>query len=166
MSRLVLVGLPGVGKSSVAQAMARRWGCEWVDTDDAIAQLVGRPAADFLREAGEPAFRRQELLALQSSLEPDNVVATGGGVVTTPEARRLLSEATTIWLDCPDTVILSRIMDGDRPLLHGDPQEALTRLRREREPWYRTVSRARVEASGTLEDVSARIEQVLAEVKE
>ncbi|HUV57406.1 MAG TPA: shikimate kinase [Acidimicrobiales bacterium] len=165
MSRLVLVGLPGVGKSSVAQTMAQRWGCEWVDTDDVIARLVERSAADFLREAGEPAFRQQELLALYSSLGVDNVVATGGGVVTTPEGRRLLSEATTIWLDCADEVILSRIVDGDRPLLQGDPQGGLTRLRREREAWYRAVSLARIEASGTLEDVSTRIEQLLAEVK-
>ena len=164
MSRLVLVGLPGVGKSSVAQMMAQRWGCEWVDTDDVLADQVGRPAADFLREAGEAVFRKEELLALQLSLAGDNVVATGGGVVTMPEARGPLSEAVTFWLDCDDHVILSRLDDGDRPLLGDDPEGALVRLRREREPWYQAVSRARVEASGTLDDVSDRIERALAEV--
>ena len=164
MSRLVLVGLPGVGKSGVAQVMAQRWGCEWVDTDDMIAHQVKHPVADFLREAGEPAFREEELTALQVSLSADNIVATGGGVVTTPEARHLLSGATTIWLDCADDVILSRLADGDRPLLQGDAKSALVRLRHEREQWYREVSRARIEASGTLDDVSDRIEQALAEV--
>lgn len=165
MSRLVLVGLPGVGKSSVAQMLSQRWNCAWVDTDEVIALQVDRPAADFLREAGEPAFRGEELHALHASLKGDNIVATGGGVVNTAEARDLLVDATTIWLDCADDVILSRIAGGDRPLLHDDPQGVLARLRRERESWYRAVSRARVETSGTLEDVVERIEQVVAEVE-
>jgi shikimate kinase len=143
--------------------MAERWGCPWVDTDDLIAEEVGRPSAQYLREAGEPAFRDQELVALEQALESDAVVATGGGVVTSPRARELLGQSLTLWLDCEDDVILTRVLEGDRPLLGDEPRASLIRLRQEREGWYNSVSRARVEASGTLEDVSERLIRAMSE---
>lgn len=151
-----------MGKSSVAQAMAELWGCSWVDTDDVIAETVGRPVAELLREDGEPAFRDLELAALIAALDTDAIVATGGGVVCAARARDLLKSAPTIWLDCDDQVILARLSDGDRPLLGQDPRGSLARLRDVRVGWYSEVSRARVEASGTLDDVTGRIVAALA----
>ena len=79
MARLVLVGLPGVGKTSLALALGARWGCDVVDTDESVATRVGMSAAAYLREKGEPEFRRCELEALESAIARDVVVATGGG---------------------------------------------------------------------------------------
>jgi len=160
---LVLVGLPGVGKSSAARAIAERWGRSWIDTDDVIAEMAGRPAAEVLREAGESAFRELEIEALTAAVATDAVVATGGGVVSIARARELLAAEPTIWLDCDDDVILARLADGDRPLLDGDVAATLARLRSQRSDWYREVSRARVEASGTLDDVAGRIIEALSE---
>lgn len=157
MARLVLVGLPGIGKSAVAEALAGAWHCEYLDTDALISAQIGCSAAQYLRANGEPAFRERELEALRQALSTDAVVATGGGIVTTAPARAMLSRERTYWLDCDVDVLMERLDDGDRPLLKDDPRGALERLRREREQWYLEVSRVRIDASGTLEQVTERV---------
>jgi len=164
VARLVLVGLPGVGKSTVAREVARRWRCRAIDTDDLVAAQVGRPAGTYLRDEGEAAFRERELAALRDALESDAVVATGGGVVTTPEAREALRAAVTIWLDGADDVIVSRLDDVERPLLGAEPATALRELRRGREAWYREVARSRVDVAGTPDDVTARVLAAVSQV--
>lgn len=153
VARLVLVGLPGTGKSTLARELAQRWDCASLDTDAVLAELVGEPAASYLREAGEAAFRERELDALRLALRADAVVATGAGVVVTPAGRALLKGARTLWLDAANEILLDRLADGDRPLLGADHATALARLRGEREALYREVTRQRVDASGTPEDV-------------
>ncbi len=82
MARLVLVGLPGTGKTAVARAFAERWHCDAIDTDDIVAERVGTTAAAYLRDQGESSFRACELEALREALEQEDVVvATGGGIV-------------------------------------------------------------------------------------
>jgi shikimate kinase len=156
VARLVLVGLPGVGKTTLARALGDYWRCVAVDTDDLIAGDVGMSAARYLREHGEVAFRQRELEALRQALESDAVVATGAGVVTTMSARELLERETTMWLDCDDETLLSRVGDGDRPLLGDDHRQALAVLRAQREDWYRSSTRMRVDASGSPDEVRRR----------
>jgi shikimate kinase len=157
VARLVLVGLPGVGKTTVAHEVARRWDCEALDTDDLVAAEAGRAAGQFLREAGEAAFRALELVALRRALASDAVVATGGGVVTTAAGRDQLRREATVWLDVDDEVILGRLDDVERPLLGSDPRAMLATLRAERGAWYEDVARARVDASATPEDVATLV---------
>jgi shikimate kinase len=153
VARLIFVGLPGVGKTSVAQALAQRWGCAAIDTDDVIASAVGSTAAQYLRAEGELAFRQRETDALEAVQGADAVVSTGGGIVVSSRARELLAGQFTLWLDCDDDVIVPRLTDSERPLLGDDPVGARARLRGERDQWYRAVSRARIDASGTLDEV-------------
>lgn len=157
MARLVLVGLPGVGKTTLAHAVAAELGCASLDTDDIVSETVGCSAAQYLRREGVAVFRAAELAALEAALETDSVVATGAGVVTTQRARELLEREVTLWLDCDNEAILARLGEADRPLLGDEPSSSLSRLRGERDAWYEEVSRARVDASGTLEDVTARV---------
>jgi shikimate kinase len=159
VARLVLVGLSGVGKSTVARALADRWQLHYLDTDDMLAESVGRPAPQYLRDEGEDLFRARELEVLIIALSSDSVVATGGGVVGTPEARDLLKLEPTYWLDSLDDEIISRLGNVERPLLGSDPVAGIVRLRAERSEWYRDVSRARIDASGTLDEVVARVRE-------
>ena len=157
MARVVLVGLPGAGKSSVALVLARAWGCGVVDTDDEVAQRAGVGVAELLRSHGESALRKLELDVVSDLKHRDVVVATGGGVVATLGARELLKELPTVWLDCDDEVLVARLGDGDRPLLGDDWSTSIARLRALRTPWYEEVARARVDASGTVEQVADRV---------
>jgi shikimate kinase len=157
VARLVLVGLPGAGKTTLAHALADAWGCPVVDTDDVLTTLVGVPAAQYLRERGEPAFRERELEALHAALLDDAVVSTGAGIVTTADARASLERENTLWLDSDDDTLLARVGGGDRPLLGDDHRVALAALREQRGAWYAAVSRSRVDTTGSLEDVIERV---------
>jgi shikimate kinase len=153
VARLVLVGLPGAGKTTLAGALGEHWNCVVIDTDGAIATTVGMPAAKYLREHGESEFRERELAALREALVQDAVVATGAGVVTTLAARELIEEEFTLWLDSDDETLLRRVSEGERPLLGDDHGAALRDLRQRREAWYRSCARARVDTSGSLDEV-------------
>lgn len=164
MARLVLVGLPGVGKSTVARALAERWKCEVLDTDDLIALAVAMSPAQYLREFGESHFRERELDALCVALASDAVVATGAGIVTNESARELISREHTLWLDVDNATLIERVAVGERPLLGDDHAAGITRLRRERDQWYQKSSKVRVDATGSPHDVLERILSASGEV--
>jgi shikimate kinase len=161
VARAVLIGLPGSGKTTLARALASDWGCDVVDTDDVLSASVGCSAAEFLRTKGEDAFRRAEVAALGAALAADAVVATGGGVVVSEEARALLTPELTVWLDCENSVLLERLSEGERPLLGTDPAAALVRLREQREGWYREVATVKVDTSGEPGEALKRLRDAL-----
>jgi len=156
--RLVLVGLPATGKTTVARALADEWKIQALDTDDIVAQNVGMSAGQYLRAEGEAKFRDRELDALRSVINDDTevVVATGGGIVSSAHARELLTAELTLWLDADDEVLLARLGDVERPLL-DEGAAALVRLRAERDKWYREVSRARIDSAASIDEVLARV---------
>jgi len=159
VARIVLVGLPGVGKSSVGPAVARALQINFVDLDAAISNQAGSPASDIIREQGETTFRTFELAVLRTLLEEDIVIATGGGVVVTEACRDLLKrEPMVVWLDAEVDVLMSRVQAGDRPLLAGDLADRLGQLRSERSGWYREVATKQIDANGSLDEV---VEHVL-----
>lgn len=157
MADAVLVGLPGSGKTTTGRALAHAMGLDFVDTDDVFFEREHVSVQDFLRSHDESEFRSREVEALVEALDSSAIVATGGGIVTTPAARHLLSSELTIWLDCPDEVLVARVSTGDRPLLGADPAARVTTLRDEREAFYREVSRFAVDSSEPLEQLVRRL---------
>lgn len=151
---IVLVGLRGVGKTTIGRALTDILGWSFVDSDEALAVLVGKPAGDWLTEVGEAAFREREeavLLPLLASAR-DTVIATGGGVVTIKAVRQSLvhGDLFPVWLDAPTPVLIERSKraPGSRPplteLLPGAEWEHLRELRK---PFYAEVSSLVIDTS-------------------
>lgn len=129
---VVLVGLMGVGKSTVGRRLATRLGLPFIDSDSAIEDAVGLPAGEVFERYGEEDYRDGERRLVARLIDGRvRVIATGGGVFVDPRTRQLLNErAITVWLDAPIDVLAERTARRDtRPLLkNGDPKGTLERL--------------------------------------
>ena len=137
---VVLVGLMGVGKSTVGRRLARRLGLPFVDSDSEIEETVGLPWGELFERYGEEDYRDGERRLVARLVDGQvRVIATGGGVFVDPRTRQLLKErAITVWLDAPIDVLAERTARRDtRPLLkNGDPKGTLERLARSERQAY------------------------------
>jgi shikimate kinase len=129
---VVLVGLMGVGKSTVGRRLARRLGLSFVDSDSEIEEAVGLPWGELFERYGEEDYRDGERRLVARLIDGQvRVIATGGGVFVDPRTRQLLNErAITIWLDAPVDILAERTgRRATRPLLkNGDRKATLERL--------------------------------------
>jgi shikimate kinase len=138
---IVLVGLMGVGKSTVGRRLARRLGLSFVDSDAAIEDAAGLSPAEVFERYGEHDFRDGErrLVARLVDEGAVRVIATGGGAYVDPRTRELLnSRAITVWLDAPVDILAERTgrRDTRAQLRNGDRKETLERLSNERRQSY------------------------------
>ncbi|WP_312166978.1 shikimate kinase [Phenylobacterium sp.] len=137
---ITLVGLMGVGKSSVGRRLANALELPFKDADVEIEAAAGRSIPDIFAEMGEPAFREGERRVIARLLEdPPHVLATGGGAFMNDETRALIKERSiSVWLKADLEVLVRRVSRKDsRPLLSGkDPLEVLTELAEKRYPVY------------------------------
>ena len=144
---LVLVGLMGVGKSTVGRALAEQLDRPFLDSDHMIEERTGRTVRTIWLEDGEPAFRALETEVLREALaasEP-TVIAAAGGVVLSEVNRELLNdaEADVVWLLADEDLLVERVRSGGhRPLLDDDPAGTLARMTAERAPLYQEVADA------------------------
>jgi len=162
---IVLVGLPGVGKTTIGSALAERLGYEFFDSDREIERLSGITIAEFFERRGEQSFReleREVVVQLISGIR--RVAALGGGAFVDPGTRDLVKQqATSIWLEASLDTIRSRLQGGpERPLLQrGD--SALDDLAKERSAFYAEAD-IRIVA-GALEETLQAIEKALRELR-
>ena len=137
---LVLVGMMGVGKTSVGKRLAAALHLPFVDADEEIERAAQMSIPEIFAQFGEAYFRDGERRVIARLVEgPLRVIATGGGAFVNAETRALvLEKAIAIWLDSDVEVLLERVgRKSNRPLLQqGDPREILTRLKAERESAY------------------------------
>jgi shikimate kinase len=138
---VVLVGLMGVGKSTVGRRLAKELERPFVDVDEQVELRAGLAVPALFRRDGEDAFRRleAEVLADLAGRTDPLVIAAGGGAVNRPENRALLVGRTfVVWLRASPAFVAARVDPTHRPLLAGDPDPvaALARLQAEREPAY------------------------------
>ena len=137
---ITLVGLMGVGKSSVGRRLANALDLPFKDADVEIEAAAGRSIPDIFAEMGEPAFREGERRVITRLLEDlPHVLATGGGAFMNDETRALIKERSiSVWLKADLDVLVRRVSRKDsRPLLSGkDPLAVLTELAEKRYPVY------------------------------
>lgn len=164
--RLVLVGPPGSGKTTVGTTVAERLGLPFRDTDHDIELRAGKPIAEIFLDDGEEAFRAMEHAAVEAALaESTGVLALGGGAVMDADTRRLLGKATVVHLDVRLADAAKRVgLARDRPVLAINPRATLAKLLQERAPLYAEVADARVVTDGL--DVGAVCDAVLAALRE
>ncbi|MEO0611918.1 MAG: shikimate kinase [Pseudomonadota bacterium] len=147
---VVLVGMMGVGKTTIGRRLAPLIDLPFHDADEAVEEAAGMKVADFFETHGEKAFRDGEARVIRRLLDgPPLVLATGGGAVLHPETRAHLRDlALTVWLRAPIPIIVDRATRRPtRPLLKtGDPTQTITRLLAERSPFYEETAALHVES--------------------
>ncbi|MBW0114753.1 shikimate kinase [Pseudonocardia abyssalis] len=146
--RLVLVGPPGAGKTTVGKVLARRLGVGFTDVDALIVERAGKPIADMFLHDGEDAFRALEREVVADALDTvDGVLALGGGSVLAPQTRAALRGHRVVLLTVGLADGLRRTgMSGARPLLAGvNPRATFKALLDARAPLYREVATVEVD---------------------
>ena len=168
---LVLVGLPGSGKSAVGRRLAHRHNAQFVDLDELIENRTGKTVPAIFAEEGEAGFRRHECDAVMAlgpaDAGPDlnRVIATGGGAVIEPRNRwHLYRGRRAVWLDGNTETLASRLATSHnvRPLVAGDdPAGALRRLAGERRRFYAPA--LQITGTGQIGTILAALEKRLAD---
>ena len=137
---IALVGMMGVGKSTVGRKLAEALAAHFVDSDEEIEKAAGLTIKEIFDLHGEPEFRRGERRVIERLLNgPPIVLATGGGAYMDAATRALLKEkATTVWLRADLDLIWKRVNRRDtRPLLKREnPRQVLAELLAARAPLY------------------------------
>lgn len=160
---VVLIGMKGSGKSTLGEALARRWGCPFGDTDAMIEELYAREAEtprtvrEIFTEEGEERFHHYEarvvhdLFQKLTSSEERMVVAVGGRTVLNPTAAELLRGiGLVVHLRVPPEELLRRLRGKGRPayLAGDDPDREFVTLCHERRPYYEQHAHISVDVGG------------------
>ena len=144
MPRLVLIGPPGCGKSTVGAALASKLSIEFIDTDNQIESSYGHKISDIFVDKGEEFFRELEFAALAQSLKVgDCVLSLGGGAPIAPRAQELLKSCASpiFFLDVSLAVAAPRVgFNRDRPLLLSNPRAQWQSLAETRRPIYESLA--------------------------
>jgi shikimate kinase len=157
---LYLIGMMGVGKSTVGRSLAQQLAYRFIDTDMLIEQVAGQSIRKLFATQGEAAFRQLEtqvLAELSAYAYQKLVIATGGGIVLKPENWSYLHHGVIIWLDAPVALLYKRLQrDTTRPLLqHPDPLATLQELLEQRHHLYaQSDLRLAIDAQITAEQVA------------
>ena len=144
MPRLILIGPPGCGKSTVGAALAQKLTIDFIDTDVAIESSYGHKISDIFVDKGEEFFRDLEFKVLgQSLMEEDCVLSLGGGAPIAQRAQEILktAQAPIFFLDVSLAVAAPRVgFNRDRPLLLGNPRAQWQSLAETRRPIYESLA--------------------------
>ncbi len=142
--RVVLIGLPGSGKTTSGRRLANRLGVAFADSDVLIEERAGQSVAEIFASQGEPAFRTLEAEVIAEALRSfDGVLSLGGGAILDPDTRQTLARSgvPVVMLKSSIRTLTHRVGDGrGRPLLADNPSASLGALAAAREPLYREAA--------------------------
>ena len=164
---IVLVGMMGVGKTTIGRRLSRALGVKFTDLDQAIEDAAGMTVADIFESFGEEEFRAGEKRVMARLLtEKPQVIATGGGAFVQQETRDLIKDkAFSVWLDAPLPVLIERTgRRNTRPLLRGKNRaDILSKLIERRRPFYSQATVQVTSDKAPHHNVVIRILEVLKE---
>ncbi len=164
---IVLIGVPGAGKTTVGSFLAQSLKYEFIDTDQLIEQQLGKSISDIFIQDGEEFFRKIEAQVIASALKNELiVVSVGGGALMNTHTRDLIKSQTAIWLQAGLSQAVDRVgMNKNRPLLLGNVRGQLADLMAAREPFYMECAKLVVDTNDlSPQEVVEEIEKQLAGV--
>jgi shikimate kinase len=164
MNRILLIGPPGAGKSTVGESLAKELDMPFVDTDQVIEKESGKSITDIFVVDGEPHFRALEVQTLRSVLSLESaVISLGGGAPISDEAQELIKDSNshTVFLDVSLAPAAPRVgFNRDRPLLLGNPRAQWQALSDKRRPIYELL------ANDCIKVDDMDVAQIVAAIKE
>ncbi len=145
--KIIFIGPPGSGKSSVGKEVAAMLNLSHIDTDQLIEEKSGKRISDIFLDDGEPAFRRMEREIVLEVLQQDNCVISlgGGSVIDSEVADKLRVEPNVIYLEVSISNAAPRVgFNAERPLLVANPRQQWLKLMEDRKPIYEGLGRKRI----------------------
>jgi shikimate kinase len=165
MGTIVLVGVPGAGKTTVGKLLAKKMSLDFFDSDQVIEARAGKSVSDIFTQDGEPAFRKLEHDVIVELLDSNSaVLALGGGSLGNDDTRARVKEAVAVWLVTGLAQAVDRVgMNRNRPLLLGNVRGQLADLMAAREPLYKEVATIAVDTSKLVP--SEVVSEIVSELK-
>ncbi len=160
MANIVLIGMPGSGKTSIGKCVASKLSMPFIDIDKMVVDMVKMPITDIFELEGEEKFRKYETLCTAKAVENKNtVISCGGGIILKEENMNYLrKEGTIFFLDRPLAHIMQSSNLADRPLVQNNA-EKLELLYHQRIELYRKYAMHIIENNSTFEELANRIIQ-------
>lgn len=160
MKNIVLIGMPGSGKSSVGRRLAKKLRMPLVDTDDMVVEREHRPISEIFATEGEAYFRKVETACVkEAAAQMGIIIATGGGVVLRKEnVEALRKSGVVFFLDRSPRKIMARSALSDRPLVQQDKSRLLA-LYNERFSFYQAAAHVRIPNQGHSKQAVLKIAQ-------
>ncbi len=166
-AHIVLIGMMGVGKSTVGRRVAKELSRPFVDSDDEVVARTGRAVSEIFATDGEPAFRaiEEDVMAdLLASPTPSVIAAAGGSVLSSTTRARLRESGTVVWMRAPVDVLVGRTSRGThRPALANDPRATLNQMETDRESLYGEVADITVDCTAPIAAVVGAIVRSVAD---
>ena len=144
LKKIVLIGPPGAGKSSIGKSLAKELNLNFIDSDSEIEKISHKKISEIFIEDGEPAFRLLEVDVVRRVLADfDGVISLGGGAPINPEIQEVLQDANypVVFIDVSIAQASIRIgFNKDRPLLLVNPRQQWISLMNDRRPIYEKLA--------------------------
>jgi shikimate kinase len=144
IQKVVLIGPPGAGKSTIGKALAKEIATEFIDSDSEIERITGKKISDIFVEEGEAVFRKTEVEVVTALLDGfEGVIALGGGAPINTQIQEALTgvDYPVIFIDVSISQAANRIgFNKDRPLLLINPRQQWMNLMSERRPIYEKLA--------------------------
>lgn len=153
--RVVLIGAPGAGKSTIGVLLAKELNCKFLDSDAVIEEQEGKSIADIFIEKSETYFRNVEKTVVMKLLSSeDGVVSLGGGSVLDSDVQERVRNLPVVWLQISLADAVERVgLNQSRPLLLGNVRGNMKKLLSERNHVYERVATIKVEAANSPEAI-------------